>query len=66
MTGHKIDYAIGELSSTGNENVICHFECVLLRSLPSVLSINVFFGALAINLFQGVKELQILTNTPNS
>ena len=36
MTGHKIDYAIGELSSTGNENVIHHFECVLLHSLPSV------------------------------
>ena len=36
MTGHKIDDAIGELSSTGNENVICHFECILFPSLRSV------------------------------
>ena len=28
-TGDKINDAIGELSSTGNENVIPHFECVL-------------------------------------
>ena len=36
MTGHKIDGAIGELSSTGNENVICYFECILFPSLLSV------------------------------
>ena len=28
-TGDKINDAIGELTSTGNENVIRHFECVL-------------------------------------
>ena len=33
-TGHKINDAIGNLSSTGNENVIRHFECVILHSLP--------------------------------
>ena len=36
MTGLKIDDAIGELSSTGNENVTCHFECILFPSLRSV------------------------------
>ena len=36
MTWLKIDDAIGELSSTGNENIICHFECILFPSLPSV------------------------------
>ena len=40
MTGHKIDDAIGELNSTGNEDVIRHSECVLLCSLPSVPSIT--------------------------
>ena len=41
MTGHKIDDTIGELSSTGNENVIHHFEGVFSHSLPSVPSIAV-------------------------
>ena len=35
-TGDKIDDAIGELSSTGNENVIHHFECILLHLLLCV------------------------------
>ena len=34
--GDKINDAIGELTSTGNENVIRHSECVLLHLLPSV------------------------------
>ena len=38
-TGDKLDDAVGELSSTGNENVIHHFECVLLYLLPCVPSI---------------------------
>lgn len=35
-TGHKMDDAIEELSITGNENVIHHFDCILSRSLPGV------------------------------
>ena len=34
-----MDDTIGELSSTGNENIINHFKCILSRSLPSVPSI---------------------------
>ena len=35
-TGHKMDDVIGQLSSTGNENAIYHFECAVLCPLPSV------------------------------
>ena len=63
-----MDDAIGELRSTGNTNVILHFECVLSRSLPSVPLITFdqhhwpfpiwFFDALAMKICNGLKKEQ--------
>ena len=69
-TGCKMDYPIGEFSSTGNENGIRHFECIFSCSLPSTSVPSIafdqqhkpfpfwFFDSLAMKLRQGVKNEQ--------